>query len=93
LEASKADEDKIFPGYIDVIALTSMVAEHLESLPPPPPLQPHAQPVANYEGQEVMPHPVFRADIVTTRMEWSSTRQRSLSQRSSSTSSPTTTSS
>jgi hypothetical protein len=38
LEVSKADEDKAFPGYADVIALTDMVAEHLASLPPPPPL-------------------------------------------------------
>jgi hypothetical protein len=57
LEASKADEDKIFPGYSDAIALTSMVAEHLASMPPPPPLPPHAWPVADYEGQEVPPPP------------------------------------
>jgi hypothetical protein len=50
LEASKADEDKIFPGYSDAITLTGMVAEHLASLPPPPPLLPHVWPVADYEG-------------------------------------------
>jgi hypothetical protein len=33
LGACKADEDKIFPGYSDAIALTGMVAEHLASLP------------------------------------------------------------
>jgi hypothetical protein len=55
LEASKADEDKIFPGYNDAIAPTGMVAEHLASLPPPPPLPPHARLVAYYEGQEVPP--------------------------------------
>jgi hypothetical protein len=42
LEASKANEDKIFSGYNDGIALTGMVAEHLALLPPPPPLPPHA---------------------------------------------------
>jgi hypothetical protein len=50
LEASKADEDKIFPGYSDAIALTGMVAEHLASMSPPLPLPPHARPVADYEG-------------------------------------------
>jgi hypothetical protein len=57
LEASKADEDKIFPGYNDAIALTGMVAEHLASLPPPPRLSPHVWAVADYEGQEVPPPP------------------------------------
>jgi hypothetical protein len=56
LDASKADEDKIFPGYNDAIPLMGMVAEHLASLPPPPPLHSHVRPVADYEGQEV-PHP------------------------------------
>jgi hypothetical protein len=37
-EESKANEDKIFPGYSDFIALTGMVAEYIASLPPPPPL-------------------------------------------------------
>jgi hypothetical protein len=50
LEASKADEDKIFPSYNDAIALTGMVAEHLASLPPPPPLPPYTRLVAHYEG-------------------------------------------
>jgi hypothetical protein len=53
LEASKASEDARLEGYIN--ALTGMVAEHLASLPPPPPLPPHARPVADYEGQEVPP--------------------------------------
>jgi hypothetical protein len=57
LEAPKADENKFFPSYIDAIALTSMVAEHLTSLPPPPPLPSHAWPVADYKGQEVPPSP------------------------------------
>jgi hypothetical protein len=65
LEASKADEDKIFLGYIDAIALTGMVAEHLASLPPPPPLLPHARPVADYEGQEMPPSP----DILRRRRD------------------------
>jgi hypothetical protein len=55
LEASKADEDARFKGYIDAISLTGMVAEHLASLTPPPPLPPHARSVADYEGQEVPP--------------------------------------
>jgi hypothetical protein len=45
------------PGYSDAIALTDMVAEHLASLPPPPPLPPHARPGADYEEQEVPPSP------------------------------------
>jgi hypothetical protein len=32
LEASKADEDKAFPGYDDTIALTGIVEEHMTSL-------------------------------------------------------------
>jgi hypothetical protein len=55
LEASKVDEDKIIPGYSDIIALMGMVAEHLVLLPPPPPLPPHAPLLAAYEGQEVPP--------------------------------------
>jgi hypothetical protein len=55
LEASKADEYTRFEGYNDVIALTGMVAEHMASLPPPPPLPPHVRPVADYEGQDVPP--------------------------------------
>jgi hypothetical protein len=47
LEASTADKDRIFPSYSDAITLTGMVAEHLASMPPPPPLQPHARPVAD----------------------------------------------
>jgi hypothetical protein len=50
LEASKANEDKIFPSYSDAITLMGMVAEHLVSLPPPPPLLSYARPVADYEG-------------------------------------------
>jgi hypothetical protein len=50
LEASKADEDVRFEGYIDAIALTGMVVQDMASLPPPPPLPPHAWPVADYEG-------------------------------------------
>jgi hypothetical protein len=46
-----------FPGYVDVIALTGIVAEHLASLPPPPPLPPHAPLLATYQGQEVPPPP------------------------------------
>jgi hypothetical protein len=56
LEASKADEDKAYPGYSNAIALMGMVAEHLVSLPPPP-LPPHARLVADYEGKEVSPLP------------------------------------
>jgi hypothetical protein len=47
------DEDKAYLGYSDAIALTGMVAEHLASLPPPPPLMPHAPLLAAYKGQEV----------------------------------------
>jgi hypothetical protein len=57
LEASKADEDKAYPGYNDLIALTGMVAEHVASLPPPPPLPPRAPLLATYEGREVPPSP------------------------------------
>jgi hypothetical protein len=57
LEASKANEDKIFPSYSDAITLMGMVAEHLVSLPPPPPLLSYARPVADYEGQKVPPPP------------------------------------
>jgi hypothetical protein len=57
LEASKDDVDKISPGYSDAIVLTGMVAEHLASLPPQPPLPPHAPLQAAYEGQEVPPPP------------------------------------
>jgi hypothetical protein len=53
LEASKADEDEVCPGYSEAIKLTGLVATHLASLPPPPPLPPHARPFADYEGQEV----------------------------------------
>jgi hypothetical protein len=56
LEAFKGDEDAAFPGYDEAIALTGMVAEHIASLPPPPPLPPHASLLAAYKGQEV-PHP------------------------------------
>jgi hypothetical protein len=57
LEASKVEEDEVYPGYIDAIALTGKVAEHLASLPPPPPLPPHAPLLAAYQGQEVPPPP------------------------------------
>jgi hypothetical protein len=57
MEASKADEDKAYPGYSDAIALTGMVVEYLVSLPPPPPLPPHAPLLAAYKGQEVPPPP------------------------------------
>jgi hypothetical protein len=53
LEASKADEDKVCPGYSEAIKLTGMVTNHLASLPPPPPLPPHEPPMAAYKGQEV----------------------------------------
>jgi hypothetical protein len=60
LEASKADEDEVCPGYSEAIKLTGLVANHLASLPPPPPLPPHARPFADYEGQEVSPPGVSR---------------------------------
>jgi hypothetical protein len=53
LEASKADEDEVCPGYSEAIKLRSLVANHMASLPPPPPLPPHARPFADYKGQEV----------------------------------------
>jgi hypothetical protein len=52
LEASKADEDEVCPGYSEAIKLTGLVANHMAALPPPP-LPPHARPIADYEGQEV----------------------------------------
>jgi hypothetical protein len=55
LEASKADEDKVYLVYSDAIALPGMVAEHLASLPPPPPLPRHAPLLEAYEGQKVLP--------------------------------------
>jgi hypothetical protein len=58
LEASKADKDKVYPGYNEAIKLTGMVANHLASLPP---LPPHTPPMAAYEGQEVpLPLSVLR---------------------------------
>jgi hypothetical protein len=58
LEASKADEDEVCPGFSEAIKLMSLVANYLASLPPPPPpLPPHARPFADYEGQEVPPSP------------------------------------
>jgi hypothetical protein len=89
LDASKADEDKIFLGYSDTIALTSMVTEHLALLPPPPPLLPHAPLLATYEGREVPPAFCTTSVAMITRTEWSSTRRRRPNRRSSSTSSPT----
>jgi hypothetical protein len=56
LDASKADEDEVCPGYSEAIKLTCLVANHMVSLPPPP-LPPHARPFADYEGQEVPPPP------------------------------------
>jgi hypothetical protein len=57
MEASKADEDEVCPGYNEAIKLTGLVANHLASLPPPSPHPPHARPFADYEGQEVPPPP------------------------------------
>jgi hypothetical protein len=57
LEASKADEDHTLLDLQEALALTGMVAEHLASLPPPPPLPPHAPLLTAYEGQEVPPLP------------------------------------
>jgi hypothetical protein len=57
LEAVKANEDVRYEGYSDAIALTGMVARHMASLPPPPPLPMHARPMADYVGQEVPPPP------------------------------------
>jgi hypothetical protein len=48
LEASKADEDMVCPGYTEAIKLTGLVANHLASMPSP--LPPHARPFADYEG-------------------------------------------
>jgi hypothetical protein len=60
LEVSKADEDARYEGYSNAIALMGMVAECMASLPPPPPLPPHARPVVDYEGQEVPPPGILR---------------------------------
>jgi hypothetical protein len=50
LEASKIDEDARFPDPQEALILTGMVAQHMASLPPPPPLLPHAPLLAAYEG-------------------------------------------
>jgi hypothetical protein len=57
LEASKTNKDHALPDLQEALALTGMVAEHLASLPPPPPLRLHAPLLAAYEGQEVPPPP------------------------------------
>jgi hypothetical protein len=57
LEASKANEYRTFPDLQEALALAGMVAKHLASLPPPPPLPRHARQVADYEGKEVPPPP------------------------------------
>jgi hypothetical protein len=50
--------------WLMVCNFTTMVQLHnrevqlyLASMSPPPPLPPHARPVADYEGQEVLPLP------------------------------------
>jgi hypothetical protein len=50
LEVSKADEDKAFPDLHYAMELRRMVAEHMASLPPPPPLPAYASPQAAYLG-------------------------------------------
>jgi hypothetical protein len=57
LEASKANEYRTFPDLQEALALAGMVAKHLASLPPPPPLPPHTRHVADYKGKEVPPPP------------------------------------
>jgi hypothetical protein len=65
LEASKVDEDEVCPGYSEAIKPTGLVATHLASWPPPPPLPPHARPFADYEGQEVpLPPRVSRRQLI-----------------------------
>jgi hypothetical protein len=44
LAASMADEESKWPGLEDAIQLLAMVAEHVASLPPPPPLPPQYMP-------------------------------------------------
>ncbi|KAK1569371.1 hypothetical protein QYE76_011851 [Lolium multiflorum] len=51
MEMSKAEED--------VVQLSTMVVEHVASLPPPPPLALHAPPQATWEGQMVPPPPQY----------------------------------
>jgi hypothetical protein len=64
LEASKADEDEVCPGYSEAIKLKGLVANHLALVPPPPsPLPPHARPFVDYEGQVVsLPLRVLRRE-------------------------------
>jgi hypothetical protein len=57
LEASKADDNARFPDLQEALTFTGMVAQNMASLPPPPPLPPHAPLLAAYEGQEVPPLP------------------------------------
>jgi hypothetical protein len=59
LAASLADEEAkwSWPGLEDIVQLSAMVAEHVASLPPTPPLSPHAPPQVEWDGQEVPPPP------------------------------------
>jgi hypothetical protein len=61
LMQSKADEEAkwSWPGLDEVVELTSFVVERMASLPPPPPLPPHAPPWAEWEGQMVSPPPQY----------------------------------
>jgi hypothetical protein len=73
LEESKADEDERFPDLQQALTLTGMMAQHLASLPPPPPLPLHALLLVAYWGRRYRCRPAFHAGGVTTRTEWSST--------------------
>jgi hypothetical protein len=53
MAASKAEKEAKFRGLLHAMELTSMVTEHLASLPPPSSLPAYVSPKARYEGQMV----------------------------------------
>jgi hypothetical protein len=55
LEESNVEDDAKWScdGLDEVIGLTTMVAEHNTSLPPPPSLPPHAPPLTDWVEQQV----------------------------------------
>jgi hypothetical protein len=89
LEASKADEDKAYPGYSNAISLTGWWQSTWRQCH----LNHHYRRTLlswrRTRGRRCRRHPAFRAGDMTTRTGWSSTRRCSPSRRSLLTSSPT----